>query len=415
MKFNFNLPKASFMGLLMMGSVAAFASTPESVNVLKFKDGQTLFIGDSQSATLYAYSVPEQTNAAAGKAYNIHDLSSKLASFAGVAANALIIRDMAIHPVSKEAYIAFDTNNGKGYTSHVVVVNQAGELRAFDLAAVAHTEAKINDAPTNTTSFWGKTPMRALTITDIDFYKGKVYISGMSNAEFSSALRVLDYPFNGTTPSTSSVEIFHGVHNQNETRAPIQTMTFVNIDNKDYVLAAYTCTPLVLIPVDELKNGAHVKGKTIGEMGYGNTPVDMIKFKSAGFDKKPYEGVILSNRNRSASFINMSDIASSAKKAGITSNLGFSEKAGVESTSLPMTGLLQLDDQDDYHITALRRDDETGNLELISFMKNVYLRLDEFVSEYDQPSYEYKGEQLQMKGVQNMLIQDLDRPQDIKK
>lgn len=63
-------------------------------------------------------------------------------------------------------------------------------------------------------------------------------------------------------------------------------MQFVTLNNEDYVLAAYTCTPLVLIPVKDIKDGAHVVGKTIAEMGYGNAPVDMIQFQSQGMYKK---------------------------------------------------------------------------------------------------------------------------------
>jgi hypothetical protein len=63
----------------------------------------------------------------------------------------------------------------------------------------------------------------------------------------------------------------------------------------------------------------------------------------------------------------------------------------------------------------MRRNDETGSLELISFLKNMYLRLDEFVSEYDLPGYEYQGQQLQMKGYQNMMIQDLGKSEFLKK
>lgn len=168
-----------------------------------------------------------------------------------------------------------------------------------------------------------------------------------------------------------------------------------------------------LIPVKDIKNGAHIKGKTIAEMGYGNTPIDIIKFKSEGFDKKPYEGIILANRNRTAQFVNINDIAASSK----TDDIGYAEMvehSGTPVNNLPMTGLLQMDDQDDYHIITMRRNDETGSLELISFLKNMYLRLDEFVSEYDQPSYKYEGQQLQMKGYQNMMIQDLGKDKFLK-
>ncbi len=76
---------------------------------------------------------------------------------------------------------------------------------------------------------------------------------------------------------------------------------------------------------------------------------------------------------------------------------------------------MQLDDQDDYHITTIKRNPDNGSLELLSYLKNVYFRLDEFVSEYDQPSYIYEGQQMQSKTFQNMIIQDIDKTKFIKK
>ncbi len=405
--------KSFALASLLLASNLAFATNPEAVNVIKFGDANTLFVGDSKSATLYAYAITPSTNADAQKAYNIHDLSSRIATFVKVGVMDFIVRDMAINPTSKEAFIAIDIKTKKGYESQILIVNQAGNITKFDLANTKHTEIKLTDAPTNDITFWDKTSIRSLIFTDIDFYKGKVYVSGMSNAEFSSALRVVDYPFTNKVSSTS-IEIFHAVHGQNETKAPIQTLQFVTLNNEDYILAAYTCTPLVLIPVKDLKDKAHIVGKTIAEMGYGNTPVDIIKFQSEGFDKKPYEGIILANRNRTAQFVNLNDIAKSATENNIA-YAGMVEHAGTPISNLPMTGLLQMDDQDGYHIATMRRNDETGSLELISFLKNLYLRLDEFVSEYDQPAYKYEGQQLQMKGFQNMMIQDLEKVKFLKK
>jgi hypothetical protein len=50
------------------------------------------------------------------------------------------------------------------------------------------------------------------------------------------------------------------------------------------VLAAYTCTPLVRIPVSDLKSGAKVKGQTIADLGAGNQPLDMVPYKKDGKD-----------------------------------------------------------------------------------------------------------------------------------
>ena len=413
MKSAFHSVKVTVVATLVGGGLcfaptlfaASPAQVPQSMNVIKFGDAGTLFVGDSKSATLYAYSVKANSNPDAAKGFNLHNAGSRLAEFAKVPLKDVLIRDMAIHPTSKEAYIAFDVKRKNGYASRLVTVNQAGGIKAVDLAKTAHTSVQFSDAPTADVTFWDKTPMRTFTFTDIDLHKGKVYVSGMSNAEFSSALRVVDYPFNKQKASTTSVEIFHAVHGQKETRAPIQTMSIVTLEDGDYILAAYTCTPLVLIPLKDLKDGAHISGKTIAELGYGNTPIDMIQFASQDFEKNGYRGIILSNRNRSAQFVNLKDVAASSKTDSI-GYAGISEHAGTPATKLPMTGLMQLEDQDDYRIATLRRNDETGDIELISFMKNAYLRLDEFVAEYDMPSYQYAGQQLQSKAFQNMLIQD---------
>ncbi len=62
--------------------------------------------------------------------------------------------------------------------------------------------------------------------------------------------------------------------------------TFVpyTISGQQYILAAYTCTPLVKIPVSDLKPGAQVKGAEIADLGAGNQPLDMVPYKKDGHD-----------------------------------------------------------------------------------------------------------------------------------
>ena len=61
-------------------------------------------------------------------------------------------------------------------------------------------------------------------------------------------------------------------------------MSFASWGGKPYLVAAYTCTPIVTIPLDELKDGAHIRGKTIAELGYGNTPAGMIAYTKSRLD-----------------------------------------------------------------------------------------------------------------------------------
>jgi hypothetical protein len=120
-------------------------------------------------------------------------------------------------------------------------------------------------------------------------------VAGLSNEEFSSNLRVIPFPFRSVDQG-SSVEIFHGSHGDYETQAPVRTFFPWMIGSKRYIVAAYTCTPLVLIPVSDLKPGAKVTGTTIAELGMGNRPLDMIPYRKDNHDfillANSYRGVL---------------------------------------------------------------------------------------------------------------------------
>ena len=111
-----------------------------------------------------------------------------------------------------------------------------------------------------------------------------MFLAGLSNEEFSSRLIAIPYPFSSEGIDGASIEIYHGAHGQLETKSPIRTFVTYRIGAEPYMLAAYTCTPLVKIPVSELKAGAHVKGTTIAELGNRNQPLDMIVYQKDGKD-----------------------------------------------------------------------------------------------------------------------------------
>src|SRR4029434_3876546 len=62
--------------------------------------------------------------------------------------------------------------------------------------------------------------------------------------------------------------------------------TFVpySVGHEPQLLAAYTCTPLVQMPLKDLVSGAKVKGKTVAELGNMNRPLDMIAYQKDGKD-----------------------------------------------------------------------------------------------------------------------------------
>jgi hypothetical protein len=115
------------------------------------------------------------------------------------------------------------------------------------------------------------------------FVNGSVLVAGMSNEEWSSALRSIPYPFN-TAAKGTQLQIWHASHGRYETQSPVRTFVPYTLAGKQYVLAAYTCTPLVKIPMTDLRPGAQVKGVTIADLGAGNQPLDMVPYTKDGHE-----------------------------------------------------------------------------------------------------------------------------------
>src|SRR5262249_45542548 len=134
---------------------------------------------------------------------------------------------------------------------------------------------------------------RGMSITDLAFVDGRVFIAGLSNEEFSSRLMSIPYPFSDSGTSGTGIKIYHGAHGRFETASPVRTFVPFDIKGEHYLLAAYTGTPLVKLPVSELKPGAKVTGTTVAELGNRNTPLDMIVYKKDG---KTY--LLLANSSR---------------------------------------------------------------------------------------------------------------------
>jgi hypothetical protein len=225
-------------------------------------------------------------------------------------------------------------------------------------------------------------------VTDLDFAGGELFVSGLSTGEFASTLRRVPYPF-GDAASSTGIEMYHAAHGRTETRAPIRAMTVLEIEGVPTVLAAYTCTPLVTVPVADLRDGATVTGRTIAELGYGNTPPEVLHFQASDMQGGMRDLVLVINRDMDADLIAMDALAAATTAPGPSEPIARLElTAGVETTPTPLAGVFQAADQDAQFIPTLRRNMATGAMDLVSFREGVYLRLSEFVSEYDFPDYD---------------------------
>src|SRR5262249_29634751 len=329
----------------------------------------------------------------AGAAFNILDLENLLSKQVGGVK--ITVEDMVVRPGTAEVYIA--VSYGAAKTPALVVVTSDRRARRVDLKAAKSTSIVLRNAPTSNYKFWRETPERSFTVTDMKWREGELFIAGLSNQEFSSTLRRIKYPF-GSQQSVASVELYHTGHNLIETRAPIRAMSFATLDGKPHLVAAYTCTPIVLLPLDELKDGAHIRGKTIAELGYGNTPAGLTAYTKTG-QGKTEDFLMLVNFERGSSSIPVAELEAASARPGIETVVPFGQITGLDVTAVPLAGAMRLDNLDETSFVMVRRQLEKDALQLVTIGKELTFRLSDHLSEYSFPQYSFKGDAWQLEYI----------------
>ena len=253
----------------------------QSAGPLAFGPDGILFVGDSVGASIVAIDTNDKTPASSSPKFDVKGVNGKIASLLGTSADQIIINDVKVNPISKNAYISVSRGRGTDAAGVIVKVDGSGQMTALTFDNVKHSSASLVDVPKAGSNIGYGGNARTQTITDIAFVNGNVIVAGLSNEEWSSALRSIPYPF-GQVAKGATVQIWHASHGEFETEAPVRTFVPYKIQGQEYILAAYTCTPLVKIPVSDLKPGAQVKGTTIADLGAGNRPLDMIPYQKGG-------------------------------------------------------------------------------------------------------------------------------------
>lgn len=342
----------------------------QSISTMTFGPEGLLLLGDSKAGVIYALDLKDRTATDYKEALNVEDIESKLGAMLGTDAKGVLIHDMTVNPISKNTYLAVskaDANklgfwkmpNDIANASILIKITPDGNMEAVSLDVVSHSKAKVMGLIDEGSQNWRKSDKRTEAITDLEYADGKVYVAGLSNEEFASALRVLPFPFK-TEGTFNTVEVYHVAHAKSETEAPIRTMLPYTIDGEQQLLAVYTCTPMVSIPIKDLANGQHIKSKTLAELGAGNMPLDMITYVKNG---KEY--ILIANSSKAVLRIDPDKIA--MQKEGITTPLEKgSSTAGVPYYALSKIGVMQIDKFDNDHTLLLQRQ-LNGQLNLVSY------------------------------------------------
>jgi len=262
-------------------SMTAGKAQLKSAGPLAFGPDGILFVGDSLGAAIVALDVDDHTPGRSGGTVEIKGINEKIAAMLGTAADQIAIQDVVVNPISKNVYLSVSRGRGPDAVPVILRVDAAGKITEVSLDNIKHSSVSLPDPPTIAADNPRAQSQRMDVITAVKYVDGKVMVAGLSNEEFSSSLRSIPFPFTEASKA-AGIEIWHGSHGRFETNAPVRTFVPYEINHQASILAAYTCTPLVKIPVSELKAGSKVKGTTIAELGAGNRPLDMIVYIKNG-------------------------------------------------------------------------------------------------------------------------------------
>lgn len=395
---------------LMFATVCATAALAQDTQLdlkfagaLEFSDTGTLFVGDNYNGAIYAFDMKGGPALEQEAAVNILGIDVKIADVLGVAPRALAINDMAVNPVSAEIYISVTRIGNFDSAPAIMKITQAGEIELLDLASLNFQKQALDHYPDQETTFRprglgenppqvrdlakGEITLSSLAIMDMEYHDGELFVSGVAFDNFLSTLRRMSYPFDGAQ-SAANVEMYHISHDQFETRAPIRAMSIQEIDGKTQLVAAYTCSPLVLIDLDEIVDGAQIAARTI--MDYGNgQPLDMVSYSFMG-----NEMLFLTSNSRGPQAIPVDGLSSAKAYApedferGGQMDLFPTMPVGPVGKAVMFDGMsLHIDALGDGMFVSLTRDMFTGNLNLDSNANMFPNRLHNLVAEFDFPQY----------------------------
>lgn len=310
------------MTLPLVALLLAAGGPLKSATALAFGPDGTLYVADPQVGAVVAVPTPAGPPGTADLA--IDDLGGKLAKLLGTAD--LTVNDLKVRPTAGELYLSVTAGKGDAARPAVVRVGHDGTPAAVDVTGKACVLAGA------------KNTQRQEAITCMAVAGNRLLVAGLSNEEFASTFRVIPLPLPAEAGKGTGIEVYHAAHGKTETHAPIRTFVPYTAGGVEYVMAAYTCTPLVRLAAADLKPGAKLTGVTVAELGNRNTPLDLIAYQKGGKDF-----LLMTNTARGVMKI-PADPAAAAE--GLTRPVRGGGVAGLPFEPVPLDGVVQMDKLD---------------------------------------------------------------------
>ena len=333
---------------LKQGTVELKSSGP-----LAFGPSGILFIGDPQAAKIYAVNTEDESTT--GNSFDVGNLEGKIKSALNV--DQVSIADLAVNPETGNAFLSVTSGGNSG----IIRVSPDGSVASLNLAKIANSSVTLPNAPDDKVVQRGrrKSNPRSSSITDLAYTAGRILVAGLAAGEAPSSVREFDFPFTKSGEGFR-VEIFHAAHGRSENYAPIQTFVPFNIGGEPSLLAGYTCTPLVKIPITKLASQNKIQGTTIAELGNRNRPLDMIVYSQHG---KAF--ILMANSARGVMKISTENLENAK---ALTERVSNGDVAGQSYETIDtLDGVVQLDKLSDTHALVVIQP-EQGSMTLKSIL-----------------------------------------------
>lgn len=257
-----------------VGSVIKTSTTGKpkisAIDVISFASDGVLLIGDGRGQQVVAVATGD-TKSAKGEWRELTGFAGKLGGRLGATAKGVEIIDMAVNPASGALYVAARKQDDKSYL--IATVLPDGGIGHLSLDRVKHAVVPLPKGD--------KAPVSK--ITDLAWAGDRLVAAARCNEAFGSKIFSTSGALeHGKAGQLFSAETYHVSHRRWETKAPMSVLIPYEEDGQQYIVGAFSCTPVVKYPIDDLKPGAKVKGVSMIELGSGNRPLDMFAYHKGG-------------------------------------------------------------------------------------------------------------------------------------
>src|SRR5262245_14092867 len=119
-----------------------------SAGPIAFGPDGILFLADNVAAMVSAVDVGDRGPAGGPDPFDLEDVDARVASFLGCGPGDVVIKDMAVHPLSQNVYLSVQRGHGEAARAVLVRISRPdGSIADVPLDDVDFAAAPIGDAP----------------------------------------------------------------------------------------------------------------------------------------------------------------------------------------------------------------------------------------------------------------------------